>query len=91
MIGSLFMHYRCNSVSSGLRMHDGCTIAYILKPEMFKTEMKHVDVVLDGPAEGATVIDQRFYKPQKAAPNVNVCMDIDSKAFADWFVAELNK
>lgn len=91
MIASLFMHYRCNSVNAGLRMHDGCAIAYLIKPELFKTEMKYVEIVTDGPAAGATVIDCRTYVESKGAPNVNVCMDIDSEQFAEWFMAELCK
>ncbi len=35
MLHALFSHYRSGSMSSGLRMHDLCAIAWLARPELF--------------------------------------------------------
>ena len=51
MLYSLFQHYRDGDMETGLAIHDACTIAFMMKPELFHVEEKYVEVVtevLDG-------------------------------------------
>lgn len=72
---------------TGTAVHDLQTIFYLLHPEMFKTEELWVDVVCEGPASGATVADVR--KAYHDKTNVNVCLDVDTNAFNEWFLSSV--
>jgi non-specific riboncleoside hydrolase len=90
MLFRLFSFYKGGSFEEGLRIHDASTICYLLHPEFFKTEMHRVDVALDGPAAGATVIQSKLTAAKDLRePNVNICVDIDSEKFEQWFVDEI--
>lgn len=74
---------------TGTAVHDLQTIFYLLHPEAFQTKDLWVDVVLSGPAIGETVADIRgAYHNGKT--NVKVCIDIDTKAFNEWFLTEVS-
>lgn len=91
MFYSMFQHYRGGSLKKGLRIHDACAIAYLLKPEIFETQERFIEVVTDGPAAGALVADATMKKNTNKIPNINVCTNIDGKAFEEWIVNELKK
>ena len=55
MFYGLFRHYRGGSLTTGLKMHDVCAIAYLTSPELFETTETFIEVALEGPAVGATV------------------------------------
>ena len=85
MMYSLFQHYRGGSLKTGLKMHDLCAIAYLVKPELFTTKKCFVDVETAGAyTRGTTIVDQknRYQQP----PNTTVCLDIDVEAFRMWAV-----
>lgn len=87
MFYALFNHYRGGSLQTGLKMHDVCAIAYLTNPELFTTQLTHVEVALDGPAAGATVADLKMkYHTQT---NASVCLTIDVPGFQEWTVANL--
>lgn len=90
MLYTMFAHYNDGTLEDGdgLRIHDATAIAYMLKPEMFKTEMRYIDVATEGPAAGTTVWDPKRTDRWNAQPNVNVCVDVDTKMFEDWFAGE---
>lgn len=89
MLYSLLSYYRGGSIEKGLRMHDVCTIAYLLKPEIFKFKNTYVEVALEGPAIGTTVADLNMKYHKKC--NVNVCIDIDSDKFRELLLNEIIK
>lgn len=88
MLYSLFEHYRGGSLDSGLKVHDACAVAYLLHPELFAAEMLSVEVATEGVAAGTTVSDFRAVQRGEKTPNVNVCMDVDTEKFRQWFVGE---
>lgn len=45
MLYALFENYRGGSMDAGLMLHDACTITFLMKPELFQTEEKYVEVV----------------------------------------------
>lgn len=91
MLYSLFRFYRGGTLEAGLRIHDACTICYLLHPEFFRTEKRYIEIVTEGPAAGATVMQSNLLKEDSREPKTNVCMGIDSEKFEAWFVEELCK
>lgn len=83
MLCGLFSHYRSGSLATGLRMHDLCAIAYLVKPSLFRLVPCFVAVETQGEfTTGTTVVDldNRLNQPV----NAHVAMDIDVPAFRQW-------
>lgn len=90
MLYSLFSHYRGGDVyGEGIMMHDSCTIAYLLKPEIFEFKQTHYEVALAGPAAGTVVAD--IYDRYGGEKNVKLAVGIDQDLFRDWFIGEISK
>jgi non-specific riboncleoside hydrolase len=87
MLHSLFSHYRSGSMGSGLRMHDLCAIAWLVRPELFILKPCFVTVETQGTwTAGTTVVDieNRYERPA----NAQVALDLDVDGFRQW-VAEV--
>ncbi|SHI46087.1 non-specific riboncleoside hydrolase [Clostridium cavendishii DSM 21758] len=86
MFYSMFSHYRGASLEEGgIHMHDLSTIAYLNKPEIFKTTRAFVDVETKGEyTSGFTVVDlDNVYGKE---PNATVCLDVDVLMFRKWLI-----
>ncbi len=58
MLHALFSHYRSGSMQSGLRMHDLCAIAWLVRPDLFTLKPCFVAVETQGEfTSGTTVVD----------------------------------
>lgn len=85
MLHALFSHYRSGSMQSGLRMHDLCAIAWLVRPELFTLQSCFVAVETQGQyTAGTTVVDIEGRLGQPA--NAQVALDVDG--FRQW-VAEV--
>lgn len=83
MLHSLFSHYRSDSMSSGLRMHDLCAIAFLVRPELFTVKPCFVAVETQGTyTSGTTVVDIEGRMGQPA--NAQVALDLDVEGFRHW-------
>ncbi len=83
MLHALFSHYRSGSMSSGLRMHDLCAIAWLARPELFTLQPCFVAVETQGTwTAGTTVVDIEGRLGQPA--NAQVALDIDVEGFQRW-------
>ncbi|MDV1070455.1 pyrimidine-specific ribonucleoside hydrolase RihA [Klebsiella pasteurii] len=72
----------------GAPLHDPCTIAWLLKPEMFTTVERWVGVETQGKyTQGMTVVD--FYNLTGKQPNATVMLDVDRQAFVDLLADRL--
>jgi len=90
MLHSLFGHYRGGSMATGLKMHDLCAVAYLVRPDLFTTQEAFVDVETQGQlTSGTTIVDLR--NTLKQPVNATVCLDIDVPAFRAWFLESLAK
>jgi len=66
----------------GAPLHDPCTIAWLLKPEIFTTARRWVGVETQGKyTQGMTVVD--YYMLSGNEPNTDIMLDIDRQAFVD--------
>ncbi|UXY10289.1 ribonucleoside hydrolase RihC [Kosakonia sp. ML.JS2a] len=87
MLHALFSHYRSGSMTTGLRMHDLCAIACLVRPELFTLKSCFVVVETQGSfTAGTTVVD--LDGKLKQPPNARVALDIDINGFRHW-VAEV--
>lgn len=88
MLHALFSHYRSGSMATGLRMHDLCAIAFLVKPELFTLKSCFVAVETQGEyTAGTTVVDLDGRLNQPA--NAQVALDIDVPAFQAWVAQTL--
>ncbi|VTM23938.1 Non-specific ribonucleoside hydrolase rihC [Raoultella terrigena] len=87
MLHALFSHYRSGSMEIGLRMHDLCAIAWLVRPELFTLKSCFVAVETQGSwTAGTTVVDIEGRLGQPA--NASVALDLDVAGFQRW-VAEV--
>ncbi|SLM64661.1 MULTISPECIES: ribonucleoside hydrolase RihC [Dickeya] len=83
MLHALFSHYRSASITGGLRMHDLCAIAWLVKPELFRLQRCFATVETQGEyTSGATVVDLDN-RLQRAA-NAQVAVGLDVDGFRHW-------
>jgi len=69
----------------GAPLHDPCTIAWLVKPEMFKTIKRWVGVETKGQySQGMTVVDKYFLTDNK--PNTTIMVDVNRQDFVDTII-----
>ncbi|MFT5470727.1 MAG: inosine-uridine nucleoside N-ribohydrolase [Verrucomicrobiales bacterium] len=72
---------------SAIHTHDPSAIAYLIRPELFKTCSGAIRVPLDGLAMGQTIWDERgdwiFPNEWSDQPKVNVCLEVDDRQLLD--------
>jgi len=74
--------------SEGAPLHDPCTIAYLLKPELFKGKMCNVELQTESPlTTGHTVVD--FWEVTDRAKNVNWLYQVDADGFFALLIERL--
>ena len=74
--------------SDGGPLHDPCTIAWLLKPELFSGRDCHVEIVTDSqPALGMTLVD--WWRVTGKPANAYVVRDIDADGFFDMLTERL--
>lgn len=91
MLYGIMDFYKAGDFETGIRLHDVCPICYMIHPEYFTMEKRFLEVVLEGPAAGATVMQPNLFKEDEREPKVNMAMDIDAEAVEEWFVDEIRK
>lgn len=72
----------------GAPLHDPCTIAWLLRPELFTGIECHVSVETQGQyTVGMTVVDRYHLSPHE--PNATVLLDVERQGFIDLLVEQL--
>ena len=72
----------------GAPMHDPCAVMALIHPEVFTMRPMHVEIETQGEyCRGCTVGDQLGLSGK--APNAQVLLDVDRKAFADRLVESM--
>lgn len=73
---------------TGAPLHDPCTIAWLLKPELFTSVERWVGVETQGKyTQGMTVVDYYFLTGNQ--PNTTVLLDVDREGFVDLLADRL--
>jgi purine nucleosidase len=88
---SFFHRYDTEKYSSqGTPLHDPCTVAYLLQPDLFKT--KHCNVTVETESEltiGHTAVD--FWHVTDKPKNVNWTYDVNADGFYELLTERLAK
>ncbi|WP_087588156.1 pyrimidine-specific ribonucleoside hydrolase RihA [Klebsiella pneumoniae] len=72
----------------GAPLHDPCTFAWLLKPEIFTTIERWVGVETEGKyTQGMTVVD--YYHLTGNRPNTTLMLDVNREAFVDLLAQRL--
>ena len=90
-VGMLSFFHRYDTekyASQGTPLHDPCTVAYLLKPELFKTKLCNVSVETESELTiGHTAVD--FWHVTDRPRNVNWAYDVDADGFYDLLTERL--
>jgi len=74
--------------SEGAPLHDPCTIAYLLRPELFKGKMCNVEIETESPLTlGHTAVD--FWHVTERIKNVNWIYKVDADGFFALLIERL--
>jgi purine nucleosidase len=74
--------------SEGAPLHDPCTIAYLLKPELFTGKMCNVEIETESPLTlGHTAVD--FWAVTDRVPNANWLYQVDADGFFALIIERL--
>ncbi len=88
---SFFHRYDTEKYSSqGTPLHDPCTIAYLLQPDLFKTKLCNVAVETESELTiGHTAVD--FWHVTGRPKNVNWAYDVDADGFYELLTERLSR
>jgi purine nucleosidase len=86
---SFFHRYDTEKYSSlGTPLHDPCTVAFLLRPDLFKTKLCNVSVEKESELTiGHTAVD--FWHVTEKPRNVNWAYDVDADGFYDLLTERL--
>jgi purine nucleosidase len=87
---SFFNRYDSNKYGTdGAPLHDACTIAYLLRPELFQLKLCNVTVECGSPlSRGHTAVD--FWHVTEGPRNVNWAYGVDAEALFDLLYERLS-
>lgn len=88
--------YRSRGVVGGFYVHDPSAVAYVIDPDLFKTEAARVRVAAEGLALGQTITTFRspppeFWAPWYQAPEVRVCTGVKAEELLSLYEATLSR
>jgi inosine-uridine nucleoside N-ribohydrolase len=73
-------------------LHDPLAVACVIDPSLVKKENMHIKVETRGEfTRGVTVVADTPYRSKKGDSNVDVCTDVDSDRFIDFFLNRILK
>lgn len=76
--------------SEGAPLHDPCTIAYLLKPDLFETKLCNVTVDIHSPlTQGHTAVD--FWHITDRPKNTHWATQVDVEGFYDLLIVRLGR
>lgn len=82
----IFRSYHDRHVKNGIATHDGCTVAYLTNPELFKTIPAHSEIKYYDSIDTGVMITNFT-----GDPNVLTCTDIDIPKFKKLYFSSLKK
>ena len=90
MLGFFHHHDTEKYSSAGTPLHDPCTVAYLLRPELFKTKLCNVAVETESELTmGHTAVD--FWHVTDRARNVKWAYEVDADGFFELLTERLAK
>jgi len=83
-------HYHKRYGYEGAALHDPCAVAYLIRPELFKTRLMNVEIeIAEGPTFGRTVCD--YWHVTDKPQNCEVAIEVDAGGFFDLLLERVGK
>lgn len=87
----MFRTYKDRHVKNGIATHDGCAVAYMIDPSIFKTEEMFAEVKYFDDIDTGVLVIKRQKDLGKNEPNVLVCSEVNVKKFKKLYFKYLKK
>lgn len=87
----MFRSYKDRHVKNGIATHDGCAVAYMIEPKIFKTEEMFAEVKYFDSIDSGVLVFKKGEKLKSTAPNVLVCSEVNVNKFKKLYFKYLKK
>ncbi len=87
----IFRSYKDRHVKNGIATHDGCAVAYMIDPKIFKAEETFAEVVYYDSIDSGVLIFDKSEGAKKKKPNVTVTTEVNIKRFKKLYFKLLKK
>lgn len=87
----MFRNYKDRHVKNGIATHDGCAVAYMIDPTIFKTEEMFTEVKYFDAIDSGVLMFKKGEELKKTKPNVLVCSEVNVKKFKKLYFKYLKK
>ncbi len=87
----IFRSYKDRHVKNGIATHDGCAVAYMIDPSIFKTEEMFAEVKYFESIDSGILVLEKKAELKKKKPNVLVCSEVNVKRFKKLYFKLLKK
>lgn len=87
----MFRNYKDRHVKNGIATHDGCAVAYMIDPKIFKTEKMFAEVRYFKEIDSGVLLFKKGEQLDGVEPNVLACTQVDVKRFKKLYFKYLKK
>lgn len=87
----MFRSYKDRHVKNGIATHDGCAVAYMIDPSIFKTETAFAEVKYFDSIDSGILVFKREDELDGVKANVTICSEVNVKKFKKLYFAMLKK
>lgn len=81
----MFRSYKDRHVKNGIATHDGCAVAYMIDPSIFKVEPMFAEVKYFDEIDSGILVIKKGEQLGKLKPNVLVCSEVNVKKFKKMY------
>ena len=87
----MFRSYKDRHVKNGIATHDGCAVAYMINPKLFKTETAFAKVKYFNEIDSGVLIIDRNDDIVNGVTNINTCTKVNVRGFKKLYFKLLKK
>ena len=87
----MFRSYKDRHVKNGIATHDGCAVAYMIDPSIFKVEEAYMEVKYFDSIDSGILVYTANKDLKSKNPNVKVCTEVNVNKFKKLYFKLLKK
>ena len=87
----IFRSYKDRHVKNGIATHDGCAVAYMIDPSIFKVEEAFMEVKYFDEIDSGILVYTANKDLKNKKPNVKVCTEVNVNKFKRLYFKLLKK